>query len=120
MESDSGRMPNVVVYLYLLNTVFRRGRASKDRDEGKGVLLNLPLRWSHFRLDPGCWEHDVLLPPQTGRAEEGTVHAGVGLPAAAALPMPLTPMTGGFTRLLGKASRPDQLRSQALLCSWVT
>lgn len=44
MESDSGRMPNVVVYLYLLNAVFRRGRASKDGDEGKGVLLNLPLR----------------------------------------------------------------------------
>lgn len=65
-------MPNVVVYLYLLNTVFRRGRASKDRDEGKGVLLNLPLRWSHFRLDPGCWEHDVLclLKPGGLREEE--------------------------------------------------
>lgn len=75
VESDSGRMPNVVVYLYLLNAYSRKG-GFKRKGWGKGGPSEFapavkPL-WTGLAA-----ENVGLLPPRKGRAEEGRVHTGV-------------------------------------------
>lgn len=68
-------MPNVVVYLYLLNACSRKGGLRKKGMRERRSFWICPC--SEAASDWTLAAENVLLPPWKGRAEEGKVHAGV-------------------------------------------
>lgn len=106
VESDSGRMPNVVVYLYLLNTHSRRGERGGLQKKG---MMERRSFWiclwgeaaSDWTLAAGIVVFCCLLERGGLRKEKCTQVSGRRL-AASALPTHLTPVTGGFCAALGR------------------
>lgn len=115
-------MPNVVVYLYLLvlaKCLLQERRASKERDEQKGVLVNLPFggSTSDWILAAGnvmfCCHHEKGgLRNEKGRCQ-GRLLAATALPMHLTL---ITPMTSGFSAALAREAPVKSTTSR--LSAW--